>query len=263
MKSTLLRCIGAAILWGGFQAIFFLSVKGEVIFSDIILKFGFSEVSINLVYLIELSIQFLPFFIFQILFGTVIYQHFCSASIYYFSRCHHRGKWFLKESLKLYSYSLIYPLTMVGFATIIASSTNEILFDQASIILFFYYLAIHSLWLFITALLMNIMSIRFDSSIGFMVIVGFQLFCVSMLLLWEDVSLTNQSAFFLKLNPISHLILSWHNSNNLGLNDRINFLNIDLSLNASILYFFILCLLSVGSGLFIVKKQEWITLNKE
>lgn len=251
------------MLWGGIQALFFLSLKEEVLLSDIILRFGFSEVSINLVYLIELSIQLLPFFIFQIFFGTVIYQHFCSASIYYFSRCHNRGKWFIKESLKLYGYSIAYPLTMVGIATLIASSTNGILVDQVSLILFFYYLAIHSLWFFITALLMNIFSIRFDSSIGFMVIMGFQLFCVGMLLMWENVSLTNQSTFFLKLNPISHLILSWHNSGNPGLNDRINYLNIDLSLHASILYFFILCLLSVGSGLFIVKRQEWITLNKE
>ena len=269
MRNALIKCLSVAILWGAFQALFFLGVSDELLLSDMILEFGFSEVAFLTVYLIELSIKLLPYFLFQILFGTYIYQHFCTASIYYFSRRPNRVKWFIAECGKLYLFAFIYPFMMVISGTAVASITNQIMFDKESLILLIYYVLIHSLWLFLTALLMNMIAIKLDSSYGFVVVVGLQFAFVSMLLLWENVwplvDTPNliKHVFLLKLNPISHLILAWHSSPIAELNERLNYLNIDFSLNASVIAFFIASIAMIVVGCIVVKKQEWITFNTE
>ncbi|MGG0717218.1 hypothetical protein ABE096_06410 [Robertmurraya massiliosenegalensis] len=269
MNNALIKCVGIAILLGAFQATFFLGMHEEILLSDIILTFGFSEVEIILVYLIELSLKLLPLLLFQILFGTYIYQHFCTASIYYFSRCPNRVRWFLTECSKLYLLSFIYPLVMVISGTTVASITNQIVFDEVSFILLLYYLLIHSLWLFFTALLINLIAIKLDSSLGFMAVVILQFTCVAMLLLWENVwpltdtqNLSNH-ALLLQFNPIAHLILAWHSSPISLLNERLDQFQIDFNLNNSIVVFFFLNIVFLTFGCWIVKKQEWITLQKE
>ncbi|MCD8501321.1 MAG: hypothetical protein LRY71_06080 [Bacillaceae bacterium] len=244
-KSVTQSVLLIAILWGGFQSLYFIGLETELLLSDIILEFGFSLVEFILVSIIDLSIKFLPFILFQIVFGTYIYQHFCSASVFYFSRCPNRIKWFVIESVKLYMIAFIYPLLMVVSATGMASITNHIIFDGTSFLLLFYYVLIHSIWLFLTALLINVISITLDSSFGFIIVVSLQLACVSLLLLWENVWPLADSpdvvrhVLLLKFNPISHLILSWHSSSFTELNDRLNYFQIDFSLNTSVVVFFV------------------------
>lgn len=271
VSKALIKSVGVAILCGAFQALFFLGMREEILLSNIILVFGLSDVSFILADLIELSIRLLPFFIFQILFGTYIYQRFCSASIYYFSRCHNRVKWFIKESVKLYAFAFVYPFMMVISGVAVASITNKVVLNPGSLILLIYYGIIHSLWLFLTALLMNVIAIVFDSSYGFMAVVGIQMVSVSSLLLWaeknvwslQDTTNFEKHVTLLKFNPISHLILTWHSSPLLAVNEQINHLTIDFNLNASVVFFFLISLVVIVFGCFVVKKQEWITLNKE
>ncbi len=264
-----MKCLLLAILCGGFQSIFFLGKQNDINFSEIILIFGFSEVSFILVYLIELSIKLLPFFLFQILFGTYIYQHFCSASIYYFSRCQNRVKWFLKESTKLYVFAFVYPLFMVLSGTLVATISNRVIYDMDSFILLIYYVLIHSLWLFVTTLLVNILAIKMDSSVGFIAVVGLQMLSVASLTLWKDVWPLDNSThidkhvLFLKWNPISHLILSWHSSSVPGVNQWINDLQINFPLYLSLIIFLFFSLVVIVIGCFVIKRQEWITLSKE
>lgn len=265
MSRALIKCVGVALLWGIFQSIYFLSTSGDLLFSDLIFRFGFAEVDFNIFYLSELSINLLPFILFQAFFGTYIYQHFTTASVYYFSRQPDRVKWFYKECVKLYALALLYPIMMVISGTLVASVTNEVIFNQGSIILFVYYVLIHSLWLYLTTLLINIISIKFDSSYGFVSVIGFQLAGVVALLLWEnvfplvDTPYIARHAFLLKLNPISHLILSWHSSPIDGYIERLNSLNIDFSFNTSVISFLILSIIVGVIGSIVVKRQEWIT----
>lgn len=269
VKSLFLKCSIAALICGGFQALSFLSMKEHIHFSQIILTFSFYEVSFILVYLIELSLKLLPFFLFQVLFGTYIYRHFCTASIYYFTRCQNRVRWFLKESGKLYLFAMIYPFLMVLSGTVVASITNQIVFDPESVYLFIYYLIIHSLWLFVTTLLVNIIAIKLDSSTGFIAIVALQMISVSTFLLWKNVWSLNDAmhsakhAFFLKFNPISHLIFTWHSSSIEGINRWINDLQIDFPFSQSILVYLLLSIIVIIIGCVVVKRQEWISMRKE
>lgn len=269
MARSLIKCLVVAILWGAFQSIFYLGTSGELLLSDLIIHFGFSEVEFIIVYLIDLSIKFLPFVLFQALFGTYIYQHFCTASIYYFSRTPKRVAWFLNESLELYLLALIYPIMMIISGLALGSINNQIIFDQASFILLIYYVLIHSFWLFITTVLINILAIKVDSSFGFIVVVGFQMAMIMMLLLWSNVFPLVDSAniarhgLLLKLNPIAHLILTWHTSGIEALNARLNYWDIPFDLNTSVIVFLLISLVVVVIGSIVVKRQEWIELSKE
>ena len=46
----------------------------------------------------EILTRFLPLLLFQIFYGTMIYRHFCTASIYYFSRKTKRVPWRIPRS---------------------------------------------------------------------------------------------------------------------------------------------------------------------
>lgn len=269
MTRPLIKCVTVAILWGVFRSIYYLGTSGDLLLSDLIIQFSFSDVEFIMVYLIDLSIEFLPFILFQALFGTYIYQHFCTASVYYFSRTPKRVSWFLNESVKLYLLTLIYPIMMIVSGIALGSINNQIIFDRESIILLIYYVLIHSLWLFITTALINILAIKFDSSLGFISIVGLQMTLIMMLLLWDNVFPLVDSpniarhGFLLKLNPISHLILSGHTSRIEELNSRLNYWNINFDLNVSVIVFLLISLVVVAIGSVVVKKQEWIEFSRE
>ena len=54
--------------------------------SEILLANTMSGVEFYPQYISTFSFEYIPIFVFQILFATNIYKHFCSASIYFFSR---------------------------------------------------------------------------------------------------------------------------------------------------------------------------------
>lgn len=70
--------------------------------SEILLANTMSGVEFYPQYISTFSFEYIPIFVFQILFATNIYKHFCSASIYFFSRNANRIKWYLKEVTNIY-----------------------------------------------------------------------------------------------------------------------------------------------------------------
>lgn len=81
-----IKCAVIAIIWGILQSLYYFNSEGNVVLSDVVLYCSISALGIIPAYLIEETLKMIPFFIFQILFGTLIYHHFCTASVYYFSR---------------------------------------------------------------------------------------------------------------------------------------------------------------------------------
>ena len=259
---TSIKCIWIAILLGSLQVIFILGSNHRLLLSDIILHFSFSNLLINKPSIIDASFKLFPLFVFQILLGIYMYKRFCSASIYYFSRCKNRIIWFLKESFALYPYTLLYLLVMIASATIETSFWHPVTFDKESFILGFYFLAIYSMWLFSTTLLINIIAIQFNnSSLAFSVVAGLQLTSMVLLLIWEGAS--KALLFPLPLNPFSHLVLSWHSSYIHMVNERINQQSIPFDLNLSLLLLIVVVMVIIASGCVVVNRKEFIAVSKE
>ncbi|MDO5408946.1 MAG: hypothetical protein Q4F21_00650 [Lachnospiraceae bacterium] len=282
-----IKCFFLAALLGSVEIFSFLNhelcllkeQKGEFFLSDVVLSFALGAPQITTDSLIRMLLYMMPVFLFQILFGTIIYQRFCTASVYYFSREANRIHWFLKQILFLLSLSFFYLFTILLVGTSICSRLYLIHTNITSFILIFYFLSIHSLWLFLTTLAINLISIKAGSNIAFSIIGGVQLLCISSLILWKDIfPLENTSHFeihglLLQINPISHLILSWHSSSlsniQAAIQDfRLNasysqLFQIDFDLNFSVLIFAILSIFLIIAGCRIVFFQEFIITNKE
>jgi hypothetical protein len=264
-----IKCFLASAFCGIIQSLFYLGLRKTIYFSDIIIEFGFPIPSMEMVDLMRMSMSFFPLFLFQMLFGTYIYRHFCSASVYYLSRCENRVTWFLKEVLSLYPFMILYIVIMVLVGTLVAEIANQVIYDRESLLLFIYYILIHSLWLFITTLLMNIIAIKLDSGLAFIFTVGIQLSFILLILFSADLFPLDdklygvRNSILLQLNPASHLVLYWHSSFIETLDNRINSLNIQFDLNRSVILFILLSVIIVVIGTIIVKKQDLILTNNE
>lgn len=236
---------------------------------DVVNRLGFCDFYIAETYMINFVVYYFPVLLFQIIMGTYIYRHFCTASVYYFSRVQCRIRWYIKEAAKLYLMVAVYLIIVVAVAAIIAALGGGISFTYDSIILFVYYIIIQSLWLYAFTLLSNVLSVKCGSSNAFAYTLGFQALCMlyfAMLqnyFVFEGVDNVRGRVAALKLNPISHIVLHWHSSKINSVNDKLNAFAIDFDLNESVIV--CLCIaaaVSVAGG-FIIKNQELIVINRE
>ncbi|MFP3156469.1 hypothetical protein LQZ18_19030 [Lachnospiraceae bacterium ZAX-1] len=214
-------------------------------------------------YMMLLITDLFPVFIIQFLEGIAIYRHFCTGSVYYFSRQESRRKWFLEECGKMAArigiYFSIYLITsvMIPFLWFRPKASLEVF---AAL---FYILAYYILYTIFIAIWINIFSILFGSQMGLSIVYGIQLVFVAILLLFEHtVSLQGIGVWLLKLNPLANIILAWHSSNHI-LKGWIGAYPIEFDLNISILYLGLLVAVSLLAGAFIVEGQDISLQNRE
>ena len=107
--------------------------------SEILLANTMSGVEFYPQYISTFSFEYIPIFVFQILFATNIYKHFCSASIYFFSRNANRIKWYLKEVTNIYLNSIIF-LTVICISEILfIYMFTTIKIDDGAVIIAIYF----------------------------------------------------------------------------------------------------------------------------
>lgn len=235
--------------------------------SQVILHSAFSGIEYYPQYVVYLSYQYMPLLIFQIVFATYIYKHFCSASIYFFSRNINRIKWFLKEIRKLYIHTVLYLAIFNIVGIMITNLFIKVSVDDGVILLIAYYILIHSLYLFLTTLTINIVAIISRSDIGFIVVEGFILLeMVTYLLLGNRIQndvIEGVNLYMLKSNLIANLILPIHSSNITSVNKFINEKSLEFDLNFSVLYYLMISIVIIIVGTYVVEKREFIVNNKE
>lgn len=107
------------------------------------------------------------FVIFNILFGTYIYQDFQYSSIYLFSRLKNRKLWFYKKTCELLILSFTYAFLFVITNLVICLKISTNALDNEAIKIFIILCFKIFILLFITTLAINIIAIRFGSTYGF------------------------------------------------------------------------------------------------
>ncbi len=273
MKKTLIKAMLLSAFFGVFFALGYLGSNKDLYASNIILKYAFTNHAFLYTDVIYICTEMIPYFTFMFIFGTYIYEHFNTASTYYFSRCTNRGRWFCKEMLKLFFITLIFTVTMPLFGIGLAAINNHIIFDMASLWIYIYYIAIYTLFLFTCTIAINILAIKKGSMIGFSTVAVILLVLISLFALWNDAGIftlqltenpyLSRNTKFLMLNLVAHLILPWHSSSNTIIDSRINYLNLDFDLNISLLLFFVISVITVIVSTILVKKQDLIVTIKQ
>lgn len=262
-------CIGVAVVCSLLLCINQIFSADQISLEEIIMKLSFSIEMICSRTIFEMAFGYLPHIIFQTIFGLHIYSHFCSASVYYFSRCISRKIWYLKELCCLLKFSCLYIMATALVPIVILLLQGRLAFKSAVGVLLFYYIVIHSLWLFITALTVNLISIKLGSRHGFAIVAGLQFVFMALLKLWETkFPLENtenvvRNGYLLQLNPISHLVMDWHSSNFAGVEEMINKFGIDFDLNITVALYLFISLILIVLGGYLISCHDIITANAE
>lgn len=269
------KCATISILWGLYSGVGLLEneflqqssgVEGYKIIQ--MLNFGV-DVSFQPVALIMLILNMFPIFVFQFVYGTYIYRHFCTASVYWFSRCPHRSRWFIKESFFLWGLSCIYAMCFYGTGCSISFWGWKTKWTGWTVLFFLYSVTILALWLFITTMLINVLSLYKGSMFGFGCVAAWQLACTGILQLWNNIlSFENgidilKKGILLKINPISHVVLCWHSSKILIFDEQLCGLPITFPLSESVVYMLIMAILSWCTGVFVIRRKEILVENME
>lgn len=228
---------------------------------DLINKFGFSEFVIDKTYYANFFLWYAPLLIIQAVLGVTIYKHFCTASVYYFTRVNNRIRWWLKECMHLYVKVLLCIVSIIMLSNFWEFISGEYIIDAEGVWLLLYYIAIFSLWEFSAVCTINILSIIIGSYYAYAFMALTQIILVMAFLPIGDKIFNNN--ILLKVNPISHLILYWHSSIVPTLNEKINLKGTSFDLNESIIYMTILSAIIIFFGAIVIKEKEFICLDKE
>ena len=179
-----------AVVFGVFYVIIIAGPSNKILLSEIVLKLSFSEFGLsegNASYFGKIMLSFFPSVIFQVISGIELYRHFCTGSVYYFSRCINRKKWYLKETAHLYIDSAVYFIFLsLSFITVMEFSADIHHNFRESLCLYLYYIVIFSLWNYFFSLLLNLTALYFRSNGGFAISLGIQMFFISCYVFFQE-----------------------------------------------------------------------------
>ena len=173
---------------------------------DILLEF-------NMLDLLEFTLRLVPNLVFQAYAGTAFYRHYCTASVYIFSRIPKRLIWYKRESVILALKTLLYQGLIWAVAVVTAIVRWPLTPDRFGVWLLLFYWLIWSLWTYAFTLGINLVAIYLGSSSGFVLLASLQAVCISLLITLQAFE-SNKGllAILQRANPITCLILCWQTS---------------------------------------------------
>ena len=200
-----------------------------------------------------------------LVFGNKLYGHFCTASIYVFSRCPNRMKWYGKELLQLINLICIFELVFLSTTAIASVLRYQVIFSVGGFILLGCHALIFMLWNFTLVLLVNLLAINIGSSAAFTLVMVVQMTCtaaLSIINILTKIQIKQDIIdVFLWLNPVAHTVLGWHRSTLL----EVELANSRYSLNlvTSILIPALFCIVTVVMGGLLIQKKDLLAEDME
>lgn len=264
MKQHIKVIITIGIVGGILQAFSFINPYfGEITLSELVLQLsgarGEFPLGNSLNEMLEFSERLLPGFVFSAFAGKMLYQHFCTASVYVFSRQTNRTKWYMKIVFRIFWDVMLFYMIFMGTAIIVTVWRYQLIVDEVGINLAFYHYFIHSLWLFSMILLINFVSTFIGSGSAYLFVIGGQLLLIALL----SLDILEEIPILRAVNPIAHLVLSWYRSKNAAYENvlvcRYPYFDLTRSLGGMVLA----SVCAVVLGLLIVKKKDLVILDLE
>lgn len=147
-------------------------------------------------------------FLFQILFGSYIYQEFRYSNTYVFSRISGIGKWFMTKSLFLGFFTGIYVFLYLGTFYLLALYHTGNPPDLPSWILLIKFFVQVFLVTFTGTMLINILSLSLGNTLAYLVVYGLQIMEVYIIMSYTEIPILNRSPVLLKFFPFSSLVIN-------------------------------------------------------
>ncbi len=265
--SFLIAVIGGVYL----SAMYINPHNGVIALSEMILQLSGSRGSFALGFsyaeLAAFLMRLFPQFIFELYAGIMLYRHFCTASVYVFSRYPHRVKWYIREATHLGGAVCIFHLILLAAIIVTTTGRYELQIDSAGIVLVAYHFFIHSLWIYAMTLSVNLLAIYFGSSTAYSFVISVQLVCTVLLNLMDWLVRYYEGKLFyenvIKWNPIAHLVLSWHSSDMENVSQVLTSPYMQVDLKCSLFIFLLFGIIITFIGAFIVKKYDLLVSDLE
>ena len=200
---------------------------------------------------------FVPFIMYTIVFSTYIYRHFCNSSVYVFSRCESRSKWFAKESVKLFGYTILNTSCILfGYAIIGMIQKKFVLLNDIKVII--WYITMYSLWAFQLVLMANIISFMKGNIAGLTSALSVQFLFVLAIAVIDPQKVVGINKLKVKYNPLSYLVANWYKDKDLGYFNKEGM----LTMSDGYMILGIMCILVLIIGMIVIEKIDIIE-NKE
>lgn len=206
----------------------------------------------------------LPYLLFELYFGIHVYRHFCTASVYIFSRTPHRIRWYIKECLALIVAIVLFQTVMLAMTIATTWLRHELIWDMAGVKLLIIHALLYTFWTFAMTLLVNLFSITYGSGTAFTITFGGQ--TVLLVLLSVLTPLENNVelyAFVMNINPMSHLVIGWHSA----AIEWTGYLTVGivstLSLFSSFAYLSLIAVVVGIAGAICIQRQDVIVADSE
>lgn len=211
IKSVLI----VAALSGALQAVIYVNpYTGTISLSELVLQLSGSRgefaLGVSLHELLGFAMRMVPSYIASAFIGTELYRHYCTASVYVFSRHPNRLSWYAKEVGFIFSSAVVFYIIQLATTIVTTIFRYQIDFDWAGCGLLLYHLAIYTLWLFTMSMLINLLSVFFGSDSAFLSVIIGQSALITLLTFASD----EVSPLIRTINPIAHLVLQWHGCTN-------------------------------------------------
>ncbi len=208
----------AALVFGVWLSVSYINpYGGATTLSSLVEQFsgarGDFPLGPNMSELLSFTLRLLPFLVFQALAGIAFYRHYCTASVYIFSRMPDRLRWYAKECALLALETLLYQALMLAAAIGVAAARWTVTDVAHGLPVLLCHLLIWSLWTFAFTLGVNLLAIFVGSSTAFAALAAVQMVCISALIVLNRLEDNPALAQLVKrVNPITCLILSWQTS---------------------------------------------------
>ena len=267
IKNKIFPLLIAGILSGGILSIVFINpYDGRILVSEAILQLSGSSGAFPLTPafkdLISFTIRMIPDYMFELYIGIELYRHFCTASVYVFSRTPNRSRWYIREVIEVAVAVLGYQIIKMFAAMSVTFLRYQIEPDHFGFFLLVFHIIVYSLWVFNVSLLINLISIKYGSNNAFIWIVGIQIFMTALLELVQifesNLTLTK---IFLNVNPIAHLVVGWHTGTIKELKNSLEVTYIRLDFKVTLVTMLAISIFSVIVGMYLVSQHEFLILN--
>lgn len=200
-----------ALLFGVLEGAVRTYHTGDYSMADMVLLINFSNFNaFNVGYLTTFMIDMIPRICAQILYGFFIYQHFGTANAYVFTRRRNRRKWFMQEAFHMFAGIFLYEAVYYCSRLFCGQIGEPLPFSLQAALLLVLAVALESIYIFVIAMAINLVSVVSDSMYGFAVGMGIQVMAAAELLAYDRVAFTGIWKWLFRLNPIANMILPWH-----------------------------------------------------
>lgn len=262
-----------AVLGGVFLSVMFINpYEGEIPLSEALLQLSGSRgdfpLNATATEMVSFAMRLLPMYFFEMYFGIMLYRHFCTASIYVFSRYPKRMKWYAAECLVLLGNVFLFQLLLLAAALFTAAIRHRLYIDTGGLLLGLYALAIPALWTYAAALAVNLIAVKAGSSAGFGAVAGIQALLIVLFGLEDTLERYSGVAvwpegYLLRFDPMASLVMGWHSSGIEVLDQAVHAPYRTMDFNHSLLLCLGLCVLMLAAGAWMINRHELLKTDSE